>query len=85
MKRGELSEGGVRGIRTLQNCTDICINATQNNIRKPQTALKLPENFSILQTAWFCKTVIAGGVGGTLLQEAIGDVPLDGVAFSRLD
>ena len=23
--------------------------------------------------------------GGTLLQEAIGDVPLDGVAFSRLD
>ena len=25
------------------------------------------------------------GGGGTLLQEAIGDVPLDGVAFSRLE
>ena len=28
---------------------------------------------------------ISGWVGGTLLQEAIGDVPLDGVAFSRLE
>ena len=27
----------------------------------------------------------AGGGGDTLLQEANGDVPLDGVAFSRLD
>ena len=26
-----------------------------------------------------------GGGGDTLLQEANGDVPLDGVAFSRLD
>ena len=26
-----------------------------------------------------------GPGGGTLLQEAIGDVPLDGVAFSRLE
>ena len=25
------------------------------------------------------------GEGGSLLQEAIGDVPLDGVAFSRLE
>ena len=37
-------EGGVvRGVRILQNCTGIRINTAQNNIRKPQTALKLPE------------------------------------------
>ena len=24
--------------------------------KKPQTAMKLPENFLILQTAWFCTT-----------------------------
>ena len=51
-------EGGVSGVRTPQNRTEIRINTAQNNIRKPQTALKLPENFKILQTAWFCKTTI---------------------------
>ena len=35
---------GVRGIRTPQNGTEIHINTAHNNIRKPQTALKLPEN-----------------------------------------
>ena len=34
-----------RGVRTPQNGTDIRVNAVQNNIRKPQTAEKLPENF----------------------------------------
>ena len=33
-------------------------NTAQNNIRNPQTALKLPENFYIPQTAWFCKNAI---------------------------
>ena len=37
-------EGSVSGVRTLQNRTEIRINTAQNNIRKPQTALKLPEN-----------------------------------------
>ena len=38
-------EGGVRGVRIPQNRTEIRVNTAQNNIRKPQTALKLPENF----------------------------------------
>ena len=33
---------GLRGIRTPQNGTEIHIN-TAHNIRKPQTALKLPK------------------------------------------
>ena len=37
--------GGVRGVRILQNYTEIRINTAQNNIRKLQTALKLAENF----------------------------------------
>ena len=49
--------GGVRGVRTLQICTDIHIDTAQNNFKKPQTALKLPQNFYVTQTAWFCKTV----------------------------
>ena len=52
-------EGGVRGVWIPQTCTEIRINAAQNNTRKPQTALrKLPKNSYILQTAWFCKTAI---------------------------
>ena len=39
------NEGGVRGVRIPQNRTEIRINTAQNNIRNPQTALKLPENF----------------------------------------
>ena len=35
------------------------INTTQDNIRKPQTALKLPGIFEILHTAWFCMTAIS--------------------------
>ena len=31
------------------------------------------------------KTPAGGGGGGTPLQEANGDLPLDGVAFSRLE
>ena len=38
------SEGGIRGMATLQNGTDIHINTTQNNIRKTETALKLAKN-----------------------------------------
>ena len=52
------SEGGVRGVWIPQNRTEIGINTAHNDIGKPQTALKLPENFWILQTAWFCKTAI---------------------------
>ena len=37
--------GSVRGVRILQNHTEIRINTAQNNIRKLQTALKLAENF----------------------------------------
>ena len=33
---------------------------------------------------WYTKSVSGGG-GGTPLQEANGDVPLDGIAFSRLE
>ena len=40
-----IEEGGVRGVRTPQNCTDIRIDTAQNNLKKPQTALKLPQNF----------------------------------------
>ena len=38
-------EGGVRGVWIPQNRTEIRINTAQNNIRKPQTTLKLPKNF----------------------------------------
>ena len=40
-------EGDVRGVRTQQNRTDIRVNTVHcgNNIKKPQTAEKLPENF----------------------------------------
>ena len=41
---GRLSEGGVRGVRIPQNRKESCIDTAQNNIRKPQTSLKLPEN-----------------------------------------
>ena len=40
-----LQEGGVRGVPIPQNRTEKRVNTAQNNIRKPQTALKLPENF----------------------------------------
>ena len=39
-----IEEGGVRGVQTLQICTDIRIDTAQNNFKKPQTALKLPQN-----------------------------------------
>ena len=38
-------EEGVRGVRISKNRTEIRINTAQNNIRKPQTALRLPEDF----------------------------------------
>ena len=38
-------EGDVSGVRTPQNSTEIRINTAQNNISKPQTALKLPKKF----------------------------------------
>ena len=37
--------GGHKGVRIPQNCTELRTNTAQNEIRKPQTALKLPENF----------------------------------------
>ena len=43
--------GGGRGhkaggeVRILQNRTEIRINTAQSNIREPQIALKLPQNF----------------------------------------
>ena len=40
---GEVYVGGVRS--KPQNSIELRISTTQNNIRKPQTALKLPENF----------------------------------------
>ena len=49
---------GGRGVQTLQNDTEIYINTAQNNIKNPQTALKLPENFYIPQTARFCKNTV---------------------------
>ena len=52
-------ERGIRGVWILQNCTDLRINTVQNNLRKLPTALKLPENFYIPQTAWFCNTAIS--------------------------
>ena len=41
-----------------QNRTELRINTAQNNIRKPQTAMKLRENFKMSQTARFCQTAI---------------------------
>ena len=43
--RQTVFEGGVSGVPIPQNRTEIRVNTAQNNIRKPQTALKLPENF----------------------------------------
>ena len=46
-----LQEGGVRGggvgggVQIPPNRTELLINTLPNNIRKPQTALKLLENF----------------------------------------
>ena len=40
-----IMEGDVSGVRTPQNRTEIRINTAQNNIRKSQTALKLPKKF----------------------------------------
>ena len=39
------SDGGLRGVRIAQSRTEIRKNTEQNNTRKQQTALKLPENF----------------------------------------
>ena len=39
------SDGGLRGVRIPQSRTEIRKNTEQNNTRKQQTALKLPENF----------------------------------------
>ena len=47
---------GIRGV--TNNRTKLCINTPQNNIKKPQMALKLPRNFQTPQTAWFSKTEI---------------------------
>lgn len=48
----------MKGGTNTQNLTEIRINTTQDSIGKPQTALKLPENFQILLTAWYYKTAI---------------------------
>ena len=37
--------GGGGEVRILQNRTEIRINTAQSNIREPQIALKLPQNF----------------------------------------
>ena len=39
------SDGVLRGVRIAQSRTEIRKNTEQNNTRKQQTALKLPENF----------------------------------------
>ena len=54
-------------------------NSNYNNTKKTEI------NRSKRSTLVHPKLPGVGGGGGTLLQEAIGDVPLDGVAFSRLD
>ena len=51
-------QGGRNGVRIPQTRTEMRVNTAQNNMRKPQNALKLPENFLILETTWFCKTAI---------------------------
>ena len=51
-------QGGRKGVRIPQTRTEMRVNTAQNNMRKPQNALKLPENFLILETTWFCKTAI---------------------------
>ena len=53
-------EGGIRGVRILQKCIELCINTTQNNnmIRKPQTTLKLPKSSKYCKPLGFCKTAI---------------------------
>ena len=53
-----MREGDISGVRIPQNCTALRTDTTQNNMRKPPTALKLPGHFSIPQTAWFGKTAI---------------------------
>ena len=58
LKKQSTSKGCVRGAQIPQNRTELRINTAQNNIRKPLTAVELPENFWIPQTAWFCKTAI---------------------------
>ena len=45
MTKAFIMEGDVSGVRTPQNRTEIRINTAQNNITKPQTALKLPKKF----------------------------------------
>ena len=52
-------QGGRKGVRIPQTRTEMRVNTAQNNMRKPQNALKLPENFLILETTWFCKTAIS--------------------------
>ena len=58
-KKQSTSEGCVRGVRIPQNRTELRINtAQQNKVRKLLTALELPENFLIPQSACFFKTAI---------------------------
>ena len=54
--QGQIRMRGALGVPKLKDRTEIRINTTQDNIRKPQTAMKLPEIFEILRTAWFCIT-----------------------------
>ena len=45
LKKQSTSEECVRGARIPQNRTELRINTAQNKIRKPLTAVELPENF----------------------------------------
>ena len=45
LKKQSTSGGWVRGARIPQNRTKLRINTAQNNIRKPLTAVELPDYF----------------------------------------
>ena len=54
-------------------------DVTKENIRGVQTLVQRKKTVEL-----FCGKLPGGG-GGSPLQRANGDVPLDGVAFSRLE
>ena len=49
LQEGGVGERGGGGVQIPPNRTELLTNTLLNNIRKPQTALKLLENFSIPQ------------------------------------
>ena len=50
-------EGGTNSAKPHRT-NRIIKNTAQNNVSKPQTTLKLPDDLQIPQTSWFCKTTI---------------------------